>query len=112
MKKLSKRLIVAFALAAILVISVTAGAFAAGPNNGDCPNDGVCPNAGVCPNGGDCLYDGDGPADGSGLQYQHGQMGAASGTQTQQNKQANATGNCYANEYCHAYKYGNGTVVN
>ena len=60
MRKASKRLLIAFALTVILVLSVAGGVMAAGPYYGDCPNDGVCQNDGACTGCGDGLGDGTG----------------------------------------------------
>ena len=70
MKKFSKKILVAIALAVVLALVIAVPAMAAGPNNADCPNNGTCQYDGVCP------YNGDGPADGTGMQ-KRAQSGAA-----------------------------------
>jgi hypothetical protein len=118
-----KKVLIAFALAVILVVSVTAGALAAGPYYGDCPNDGVCPNDCpndgtypndcicqndcVCQNDGTCLYGGENSTDGTGLKNQ---TQTTSLVQARYNNQFNATGNCLTNQYCRTYRYGYGIV--
>jgi hypothetical protein len=126
-----KKVLIAFALAVVLVVSVTVGALASSPYYGDCPNDSVCPNDCDCPNDcvcqndcpndcvcqndcickndGTCLYDGEGPADGTGLKNQS-QTQMNSCVQTRYNNQLNATGNCLTKQNCQAYCYGYGTV--
>ncbi len=110
MKKASRRILIALAATVILVLSITGGAMAAGPYDGDCPNDGICQNDGVCPNDGTCLYDGEGPADGTGLQTRT-QANMASSRQNQYANQFNTNGNCNNHQYSNAYRYGYGLIA-
>ncbi len=100
MKKVSKRLIVALMLAAVLALVVTGTAMAAGPNDGVCPNDGICQNDGVCP------YDGEGPADGTGLQ-KRAKAGTDAAVRNQSCTQLNADGTCAAKQFSRAWRHGN-----
>jgi hypothetical protein len=118
LRKFSKKLLFAFMLTVILVLSVAGSVLAAEPHYGDCPNDSACqndcvcpcsgdPNDGACQNDGACPCDGDGPADGTGLQIRT-QANTASSCQNQYNNQFKANGNCNANQYSKAYRNGYG----
>lgn len=98
MKKVSRRVLAAVAVAIIVGVAITSGVMAAAPVGENCPNDGLC------------LYGGEGPADGTGIKART-QENRARSNQNQSNNQFFADGNRNARQHVNAYRHGHGATT-